>query len=51
MNPSGVAAVPLEHPVLLLTLTNGERRRLDVTPYLAYPVFERLREAGGAGAG
>jgi hypothetical protein len=31
---------------LLLTLSNGELHRLDLTPCLAYPVFERLREPG-----
>jgi len=46
MNPRVVAVTPLEHPLLLLTPSNGERRRLDLTPYLAYPVFERLREPG-----
>jgi hypothetical protein len=29
---------------LLLQFNNGEQRRMDVRPYLAYPVFERLRE-------
>ena len=46
MNPRVVAVTPIEHPQLLLTLRSGERRRLDVTPYLAYTVFERLREPG-----
>ena len=46
MNPRVVAVTRLEHPQLLLTLRSGERRRLDVTPYLAYTVFERLREPG-----
>jgi hypothetical protein len=46
MNPRVAAVTPLEGHLLLLTLRNGERRRLDVTPYLAYPDFERLREPG-----
>ena len=46
MNPRVVAVTPIEHPQLLLTLRSGERRRLDVTPYLAYTVFEQLREPG-----
>ena len=25
---------------------DGEQRRMDVTPYLAYPVFQRLRDPG-----
>ena len=46
MNPRVVAVTRLEHPQLLLTLRSGERRHLDVTPCLAYTVFERLREPG-----
>lgn len=44
MNPRVAAITPLECHVLLLHFDNGERRRMDVRPYLAYPVFERLRE-------
>lgn len=44
MNPRVAAITPLEGHVLLLQFNNGERRRMDVTPYLAYSVFERLRE-------
>jgi len=31
---------------LLLTFDNGERRLFDMTPYLHYPVFQRLRNPG-----
>ena len=44
MNPRVIAVTPLEDHALLLQFNNGEQRRLDVRPYLAYGVFERLRE-------
>jgi Protein of unknown function (DUF2442) len=44
MNPRVVTVAALEDCALQLQFTNGERRRLDVRPYLAYPVFGRLRE-------
>ena len=44
MNPRVVALIPLEEHCLLLQFNNGEQRRLDVRPYLAHGVFERLRE-------
>jgi len=31
---------------LLLTFTNGQRRRFDMRPYLHYPVFRRLENPG-----
>ncbi len=31
---------------LLLTFDNGECRLFDMTPYLHYPVFQRLRNPG-----
>jgi hypothetical protein len=31
---------------LRLTFANGECRRFDMTPYLGYPVFLRLRNPG-----
>jgi len=45
MNPRVTAVAALEGHQLHLQFSNGEQRRLDVRPYLAYPVFERLREA------
>ena len=44
MNPRVTAVTPLEDHALLLHFNNGERRRMDVSPYLVYPVFERLRK-------
>ena len=38
MNPSVVAVTPLENHALLLGFDNGEQRRMDVRPYLAYAV-------------
>ena len=32
--------------VLLLTFTNGERKNFDMSPYLDYPVFLRLKNSG-----
>lgn len=44
MNPRVTAVSPMADHRLLLQFNNGEQRRMDVRPYLAYPVFERLRE-------
>ena len=44
MNPRVTAVTPLAEHSLLLLFTDGDQRRLDVRPYLVYPVFERLRE-------
>ena len=46
MNPRVTAVTPLASHALLLQFNNGEQRRMDVSPYLAYAVFERLREPG-----
>ena len=46
MNPHVTAVTPGQGQALLLQFNNGEQRRMDVSPYLAYPVFERLREPG-----
>ena len=46
MNPRVTAVTPSEGKVSLLQFNKGEQRRMDVGPYLAYPVFERLREPG-----
>lgn len=43
MNPRVTAVTPLEGHALLLLFNSGEQRRMDLRPYLAYPVFERLR--------
>jgi hypothetical protein len=44
MNPRVVSVSTLEGHTLRLHFGNGEQRLMDVRPYLAYPVFERLRE-------
>ena len=46
MNPRVIAVTSLDSHALLLQFNNGEQRRMDVSPYLAYPVFERLRDPG-----
>lgn len=46
MNPRVTAVTPLDDYALLVHFNNGEQRRMDVNPYLAYAVFERLREPG-----
>lgn len=45
MNPRVRAVTALDDYVLQVQFNNGERRRMDVRPYLIYPVFERLRES------
>jgi hypothetical protein len=44
MNPRVISVSPLDGYFLLIQFTNAEQRRMDVNSYLAYPVFERLRE-------
>ena len=44
MNPRVTTATALADLHLHLRFSNGEERRLDLRSYLAYPVFERLRE-------
>ncbi len=44
MNPRVAAVTPLDGHLLLLRFNDGDQRRMDVSPYLAYPVFERLRD-------
>lgn len=44
MNPRITAVIAQNDHILLLTFTNGETRRFDMTPYLAYPAFEPLRQ-------
>ncbi len=46
MNPRVTAVASVENHALLLNFNNCGQRRLDVSPYLAYAVFERLREHG-----
>jgi hypothetical protein len=44
MNPRVTHVTPLPNHALMLGFTNGERRQMDVRPYLVYAVFERLRD-------
>ena len=46
MNPRVVSVAALDGHALSLQFDNGEHRRMDVRPYLAYSVFERLRDPG-----
>ena len=46
MNPRVVSVASLDGHALHLQFDNGEQRRMEVRPYLAYPVFERLRDPG-----
>lgn len=46
MNPRVLAVDVLEQYQLRITFTNHEMRIFDVTPYLDYPAFSRLRNKG-----
>jgi hypothetical protein len=46
MFPDVIAVTPEPDYRLRLTFANGEHRRFDMTPYLRYPVFQRLRNPG-----
>ena len=41
--PRPVAVATAEDYSLKVTFSNGEMRRFDVRPYLAYPAFEALK--------
>ncbi len=43
MNPYVKSVKPQEDYCLLLTFENGEKRVFDLKPYLAKPVFKRLK--------
>ena len=43
MNPR-VIDVSVKGSDLFIRFANGQRRRFTVTPYLGYPVFEKLRD-------
>ncbi len=45
MNPRISAVTAHDNYILLLTFTNGETRRFDMTPYLGYAAFKPLRQA------
>ncbi len=44
MNPRVVAVAPLQEHILLVQFSDGDQRQMNVAPYLAYPVFDRLRD-------
>lgn len=44
MNPRVSQAECQPDHSLVLTFTNGEKRRFDIRPYLDFPVFQPLRE-------
>lgn len=46
MNPRIVQVTPEPAHRLTLCFANGEVRRFDLSPYLSYPAFEPLRNAG-----
>ena len=46
MNPRVVNANALDNYQLLIKFSNGESGVFDVTPYLDYPAFSRLRDKG-----
>lgn len=46
MLPEVSAVSPLSGHILLLTFTNGEQKQFNMTPYLHYPVFQRLQNPG-----
>jgi len=45
MNPRVVGVVAQKNHVLLISFSNGERRRFDLSPYLHYPVFQPLQNS------
>ncbi|CAK0739267.1 DUF2442 domain-containing protein [Gammaproteobacteria bacterium] len=46
MLPEVVAVQVLPNHHLSLTFNNGEHKHFDMSPYLHYPVFQRLRNPG-----
>ena len=46
MNPRVIEVTTLEGCRLRLVFSNGERRIFDVSPYLVYPAFRKLTNAG-----
>ncbi|MDP3876742.1 MAG: DUF2442 domain-containing protein [Methylobacter sp.] len=46
MNPRVINVEALENHQLLITFSSGESGIFDVTPYLDYPAFNRLRDKG-----
>ncbi len=46
MLPKASVVQPQLDYVLLLVFSNGEQKQFDMTPYLHYPVFQRLQNPG-----
>lgn len=46
MNPRVAEVITLEGCRLRLVFSNGERRIFDASPYLVYPAFSKLTNAG-----
>ena len=46
MNPRVTEVTTLEGYRLRLVFSNGERRIFDASPYLVYPAFRKLTNAG-----
>ncbi len=46
MNPRVTEVTTLEGCRLRLVFSNGERRIFDASPYLVYPAFRKLANAG-----
>jgi hypothetical protein len=44
MNPRVIDVKPENDFVLLVTFTNGEKKRFDVKPYLGIGIFKELRD-------
>lgn len=44
MNPRVKSVTALSHYQLSIVFTDGQRRRMDVSAYLAYPAFQPLRD-------
>jgi hypothetical protein len=44
MNPRVIDVKPENDFVLLITFTNGEKKRFDVKPYLGIGIFKELRD-------
>lgn len=44
MNPRVTDVKPENDFVLLITFTNGEKKRFDVKPYLGIGIFKELRD-------
>jgi hypothetical protein len=44
MNPRVIDVKPENDFILLITFTNGEKKRFDVKPYLGIGIFKELRD-------